>query len=236
MDGRQRLAAGTADPANLPAPADLPAPANRTGHWKRAARWNRAGRAGSRADGTPWSHTDALVAVGAGLLDLVAYLLFSQVEGTRSISVPGFLVLLLSGLPLLARRHRPVRALTAVLALETLANVLAPMGTHFGAVLTVAVYSVARHCSGRVTAAAGVATAVATMLSQSGIGAPSWGRPSPPPPPPRWWPPAASRSRAGSARSRPTANCWPIARWPRNAAASPGSCTTSWPTTSPPCS
>lgn len=191
MDGRQRPAAGRADPVNLPAPtdprvpadlrapadrrvpADLRAPANRTG------RWNRTGRAvgstaGGRADGTPWSHTDALVAVGAGLLDLVAYLLFSQVEGTRSISVPGFLVLLLSGLPLLARRHRPVWALAAVLALATLANLLAPMGTHFGAVLTVAVYSVARHCRGRVTAAASVATAVTTMFSQSGIGAPSW--------------------------------------------------------------
>ncbi|MFE6744710.1 sensor histidine kinase [Kitasatospora purpeofusca] len=150
MDGRQRPAAGTAGAGDPP------------------------GNAPGTADGSPWSHTDALVAVGAGVLDLVAYLLFSQVDSTRSVSVPGFLVLLLAALPLLARRSHPVRALAAVLVLEALANVLAPMGTRFGAVITVAVYTVARHCSIRVTAAAGAATAVTTMFSQSASGIPTW--------------------------------------------------------------
>nr|BEK67339.1 hypothetical protein KPHV_45660 [Kitasatospora purpeofusca] len=149
MDGRQRPAAGTAEAGGPP------------------------GNAPGTADGSPWSHTDALVAVGAGVLDLVAYLLFSQVDGTHSVNVPGFLVLLVAALPLLARRHHPVRALAAVVVLEALANVLAPMGTRFGAVITVAVYSVARHCSIRVTAVAGVVTAVTTMISQSATGVPS---------------------------------------------------------------
>ncbi|MFD9061547.1 sensor histidine kinase [Kitasatospora purpeofusca] len=151
MDGRQRPAAGTGEAGGPP------------------------GNPPGTADGTPWSHTDGLVAVGAGLLDLVAYLLFNQVEGGRGISVPGFLVLLLSGLPLVARRHRPLGTLAAVLVLGSLANALAPMGAHFGAVLTVAVYSVARHCSGRATAAASAATALATMISQSGFGVPGSG-------------------------------------------------------------
>ncbi|SDT69141.1 Signal transduction histidine kinase [Streptomyces sp. TLI_053] len=157
MDGRQRPAAAAADPDGGPGPGD---PSGSP----LLARF---------ADGTPWSHTDAMVAVGAGLLDLVAYLLFSQVNSSVGISVPGFLVLLLSGLPLLARRRYPAQALAAVLVMETLVNVLAPMGSRFGAVITVAVYTVARHCSGRVTAVAGVVTAVTTMLSQGHFGVPS---------------------------------------------------------------
>ncbi|MER6359311.1 sensor histidine kinase [Kitasatospora sp. NPDC001527] len=124
--------------------------------------------------GPPWTQADALVAVGAGTLDLVAYLLFNEVNGTRAVNVPGFVLVVLSGLPLLARRHRPVWALAAVLVFEGAIDLLAPMGTHFGAVLMVAVYSVARHRSPLVTAAATLATAVATALSQSHFRVPTW--------------------------------------------------------------
>ncbi len=167
MDGRQRPG------------ADVAAPPSRTdGAW-----WSRVYEAApgpaedaapGRADGTPWTHTDALVAVGAGVLDLVGYLLIYQADSTRDVSVTGFVLLVLSCLPLLARRHRPVLALCAVLVLEALVDLLAPMGIHFGAVMTVAVYSVARHSSGRVTAAATAAAAVTTMLSQARFAVPSW--------------------------------------------------------------
>ncbi|MER7702233.1 sensor histidine kinase [Kitasatospora sp. NPDC097605] len=127
----------------------------------------------NRVNGLPWSQADALVAVGAGMLDLVAYLLVSQVDGTGSVSVPGFVFLVLAALPLLARRHRPVQALAVVLALQSVVNVLAPMGPHFGAVLTVALYSAARHRTWPVTVGAAVAAAVTTMLSQSMFRVPS---------------------------------------------------------------
>ncbi|MFF7452997.1 sensor histidine kinase [Kitasatospora sp. NPDC008115] len=131
----------------------------------------------SRANGTawtpPWTQADALVAVGASLLDLVAYLLVSQVDGTTSVSVPGFVSLLLAGVPLLARRHRPAQALAAVLVLETVVNLLAPMGIRFGAVLTVALFSVARQRPWPVAVGATVATGTTMMLGQSMFTVPS---------------------------------------------------------------
>ncbi|MEV4558092.1 sensor histidine kinase [Kitasatospora sp. NPDC049285] len=159
MNGRQRPGADAAAP---PSRTDDGTPSRTDGG------------APGRTDGSPWSQPDALVAVTAGVLDLVAYLLVNQVDGSRGVTASGFVLIVLSSLPLLARRHRPALVLYAVLVLEALINVVAPMGIHYGAVLTVAVYSAARRCSAPVTAAAGVVTAVTTMLSQSRFGALSW--------------------------------------------------------------
>ncbi|GAA1390949.1 sensor histidine kinase [Kitasatospora putterlickiae] len=123
--------------------------------------------------GLPWTQADALVAVGVGTLDLITHLLVGQVEGTRGVGVPGFVLLVLSGVPLLARRHRPVPALAAVLVLQSAIDLSTPMGIHFGGVLTVAVYSVGRNRAWPVTAGAAAVTAVVTMLSQSGFPLPS---------------------------------------------------------------
>ncbi|MFD0345413.1 hypothetical protein ACFQ0M_03590 [Kitasatospora aburaviensis] len=187
-------------------------------------------------DGAPWTHTDALVAAGACTLDLLNYLLFSEMDGVRRVTPPGLLLVALSALPLLVRRRHPVPALAVVLAVEAAIDLSTPASTHFGAVLMVSLYSVARARPAPVTAAAAAATTVLTTLSQSHLRVPSW------------------QALAGTScstllvagaglavarwqrRSRPTANCWPTARWPTNAAASHGSCTTSWRTTSPPCS
>ncbi|MEU9042908.1 MULTISPECIES: histidine kinase [unclassified Kitasatospora] len=126
------------------------------------------------ADSAPWTHTDALVAVGACTLDLLNYLLFSELDGVRRVSAPGLLLIALSALPLLVRRRHPVPALAAVLAIEAALDLSAPASTHFGAVLIVGLYSVARARTGPATAAAAAATTVLTVLSQSHLRVPSW--------------------------------------------------------------
>ncbi|WP_380285972.1 sensor histidine kinase [Kitasatospora purpeofusca] len=127
----------------------------------------------NRMGGLPWTQADALVAVGVGTLDLLAHLLVSEVSGTRGVGVPGFVLLVLSGVPLLARRRHPVQALAAVLVLQSAIDLSTPMGIHFGAVLTVAVYSVTRNRTWQVAAGAAAATALVTMLSQSDFPVPS---------------------------------------------------------------
>ncbi|MGW4892947.1 sensor histidine kinase [Kitasatospora sp. NPDC004240] len=132
------------------------------------------GTPASRPDGTPWTHSDALVAVGACAIDLIGYLLFNHTDTGQGTSVPGFLAVVLSALPLLARRRRPLAALAAVLALTAAADLSAPTTTHFGAVLVVALYSVARARPLPVTAAAAAVTSLVTLLSQSHFHTPSW--------------------------------------------------------------
>ncbi|MFG2693087.1 sensor histidine kinase [Kitasatospora sp. NPDC048407] len=143
-----------------------------------------SGTAGSAASGTagalsrrwpeglPWSQTDALVAVGASLLDVLGYLLFAAAVG--GVGVPGFLLALCSGMPLLARRTHPVPMYAGVLLLQAATNLAEPVGIHFGAVLTVALYTLARHARLRVTAAAVAVTSLMTVLTQSHFRAPSW--------------------------------------------------------------
>ncbi|MGW0131529.1 sensor histidine kinase [Streptomyces sp. NPDC003299] len=127
----------------------------------------------SRTDGLPWTRADALTAVGTGSLDLLAHLLVGEAANTRGVGVPGFVLLVLSGVPLLARRRHPVQALAAVLVLQSAIDLSTPMGPHFGAVLMVAVYSVARNRAWPVTAGAAAVTALVTMLSQSDFPVPS---------------------------------------------------------------
>ncbi|MFE7188094.1 sensor histidine kinase [Kitasatospora sp. NPDC057541] len=153
MDGRQRPGAADVDEV----PQDPEKPRSRT---------NRTG-------GLPWTQADALVAVVTGTLDMLAHLLLSEVAGTRSVDVPDFVLLALAGLPLLARRRHPVQALAVVLPLQAAVDLTTPMGTHFGTVVTVALYSVARHRAWPVVTGAAAATALMTMLGQSAFRVPS---------------------------------------------------------------
>ncbi|MEU1286915.1 sensor histidine kinase [Kitasatospora sp. NPDC005856] len=156
-----------------------------------------------RTDGLPWTQADALVAVVAGTLDLLAHLLVSEVAGARGVGVPGFVLLVLSCVPLLARRRHPVRALAAVLVFQSAIDLSAPMGIHFGAVLAVAVYSVARNRSWPVAAGAAAATALVSMLSQSDFPVPS----------------AESGISAVASTSLVAASGLMVARWQREVAA-----------------
>ncbi|MGW4380651.1 sensor histidine kinase [Kitasatospora sp. NPDC004531] len=127
---------------------------------------------GRKGDGLPWSQADALVAVGAGLVDLVGHLLFAAAAGGTS--VPGFLIALCSGLPLLVRRTRPLPMFAGVLVVQVAANLTTPATIHFGAVLSVALYTLARRCRVGVTAAAVVVTSVLTVVTQSHFAMPAW--------------------------------------------------------------
>ncbi|MFD7736163.1 sensor histidine kinase [Kitasatospora phosalacinea] len=122
----------------------------------------------------PWTRNDALVAVGAGLVDALADLLFSAADGRRGSGLPGFLLALLAALPLLFRRSRPVPALAVTLVLSAAADLCGPGKPHFGVVLTIATYSVARVSSPATTAAAVLATSVATVLGQAHFRVPAW--------------------------------------------------------------
>ncbi|MFF1907714.1 sensor histidine kinase [Kitasatospora sp. NPDC058218] len=114
----------------------------------------------------PWSRNDALVTGGACALNLLSYVFFQEPDGGHEVSAAGFLLVALAAAPLLARRHHPVAALAAVLALDATAALTLPLPSHFGAVLVVALYTVARTCPGRVTAVAAAATVALTLLSQ----------------------------------------------------------------------
>ncbi|MGP8298940.1 sensor histidine kinase [Streptomyces inhibens] len=122
----------------------------------------------------PWTRNDALVTGGACAMNLLSYVFFNAPDGQHDVSVAGFLLVALAAVPLLARRSHPVAALAAVLALDATAALTVPLPSHFGAVLVVALYSVARACPGRVTAVAAAATVALTLLSQSNGRIPPW--------------------------------------------------------------
>ncbi|MFJ9457755.1 sensor histidine kinase [Kitasatospora sp. NPDC101447] len=129
----------------------------------------------SDADGAPWSNTDALVAAVACTIDLLGYLVFNGESVDRGASLPGFLLVALAALPLLARRRRPVAALAGVLVLGTAADLSAPPPSpHFGAVLAVALYTVATAVPVARTAVAVAVASVLTVLGQSNLRMPTW--------------------------------------------------------------
>ncbi|CAM5669232.1 hypothetical protein SAVIM338S_06982 [Streptomyces avidinii] len=122
----------------------------------------------------PWTRNDALVTGGACAMNLLSYALFNDPDGRHSVSVTGFLLVALAAVPLLARRSHPVTAFAAVLLLDVAAAVTVPLPSHFGAVVVIALYSVARARPGRVTAAAAVGTVTLMLLSQNIGRVPPW--------------------------------------------------------------
>ncbi|MFG2985903.1 sensor histidine kinase [Streptomyces sp. NPDC048258] len=122
----------------------------------------------------PWTRNDALVTGGACSMNLLSYVFYNAPGGQHDVSVAGFFLVALAAMPLLARRRHPVAALAAVLALDATTALTVPLPSHFGAVLIVALYSVARACPGRVTAVAAAATVSLTLLSQSNGRIPPW--------------------------------------------------------------
>ncbi|MEU8473363.1 sensor histidine kinase [Streptomyces sp. NPDC029006] len=117
-----------------------------------------------------WNRNDALLAVGAAVLDLIGYTAFPQVTGVP-VSGGGVLLLTASALPLLVRRRFPLSVMTVSLVLVALLNLTVPVGQHFGAALAVALYSAAR--TGRPWAT-GVLTvgAIGVTLLAPGLPAP----------------------------------------------------------------
>ncbi|CAM5242761.1 hypothetical protein GCM10010329_44430 [Streptomyces spiroverticillatus] len=139
------------------------------------ARTGSTGSAAStEATDQPWSRNDALVTGGACVLNLLSYVFFDDPGTTHRVNAAGFLLVALGALPLLARRRKPVLAFAAALLLDAVAAVTVPLPHHFGAVLVVALYTVARARPGWTTAWAAFATVVVTLASQSGGRVPEW--------------------------------------------------------------
>ncbi|MFB7585562.1 sensor histidine kinase [Streptomyces sp. NPDC056169] len=116
------------------------------------------------ADTLPWTRNDALVAVGAAVVDLVGYTAFSQVKGSP-VSSAGVLLVTVSALPLLMRRRFALTVMTVSLVLVALLNLTTPIDHHFGAALAVALYSAARTGRPWATAALTIGAIGVTLLT-----------------------------------------------------------------------
>ncbi|GGY12961.1 hypothetical protein GCM10010510_68800 [Streptomyces anandii JCM 4720] len=104
------------------------------------------------------------------MLDLVGYIGSMDVTG-MPVSAVGALGLMVSALPLLVRRRFPHVVMTVTLVLDALLNLTVSIGVHFGASLTVALYSAAR--TGRSGATAALTTgAIGVTLLTPDLAAP----------------------------------------------------------------
>ncbi|MGN9789655.1 sensor histidine kinase [Streptomyces sp. OZ13] len=122
------------------------------------------------ADTLPWTRNDALLAVGAAVVDLIGYTAFSQVK-SASVSTAGILLVTVSALPLVMRRRFPLTVMTVSLVLVALLNLTTYISHHFGATLAVALYSAAR--TGRPWATAALTTgAIGVTLLTPDLAAP----------------------------------------------------------------
>ncbi|MER5486716.1 histidine kinase [Streptomyces sp. NPDC002812] len=123
----------------------------------------------NRVPALNWTRNDALVAIGAAVVDLTGFAL-AAAEAGRPLTVTAVVLVVLAAPCLLARRVRPVAVLCAVLALGVALNLITAQGPHFSAGTIVALYSVARVRGPAVTAAAALATVPLTVLGSSGYG------------------------------------------------------------------
>ncbi|MEU9256811.1 sensor histidine kinase [Streptomyces sp. NPDC048270] len=120
---------------------------------------------GPGGDALPWTRNDALVTVGAAVVDLLSFAFGSQVD--RGYVPPaGCVLLLVAALPLLARRRAPLPTLAAVLLFDLALNLSVPVGQHFTATTVVALYTVARSRGAAVVAGAAFVCAVMPLVGQ----------------------------------------------------------------------
>ncbi|WP_316524256.1 sensor histidine kinase [Kitasatospora brasiliensis] len=125
-----------------------------------------------RADGLPWTASDALLAVGAAALDLLGYTVGGP-DGSRPIALTALVLLVLAAMPLLTRRRYPLASLAVVLALGLALNLSGPVPHHFNCTLCVALFAVARSRGIAVAAPAALVAVAVPLLGR--------GHPLPPP-------------------------------------------------------
>ncbi|MEU1372142.1 sensor histidine kinase [Streptomyces triculaminicus] len=125
----------------------------------------------TRNDASPWTRNDALVAVGAAVVDLIGFTLTSQVD-LGYVPAVGCVLLMVSALPLVARRRAPVPTLAAVLLLGLVLNLSVPVAQHFNATVVVALYTVVRTRGAAVAVPASLVAVTLPLVGQT-----SWPRP-----------------------------------------------------------
>ncbi|MGW1174728.1 sensor histidine kinase [Kitasatospora sp. NPDC002543] len=125
-----------------------------------------------RTDGLPWTAGDALLAVGAAVLDLLGYTVGGP-DGSRPVALTALVLLVLAAMPLLTRRRYPLASLAVVLVLGLALNLSGPVPHHFNCTLCVALFAVARSRGLAVAAPAGLAAVAVPLVGP--------GHPLPPP-------------------------------------------------------
>ncbi|MEV4947396.1 sensor histidine kinase [Streptomyces sp. NPDC053755] len=124
------------------------------------------GARGASDDALPWTRNDALVTVGAAIVDLLSFSLGSQIDHGY-VPPAGCVLLVVAALPLLARRRAPVWTLAAVLLFDLALNLSVPVGQHFTATTVVALYTVARSRGAAVVTPAAFVSAVMPLVGRS---------------------------------------------------------------------
>lgn len=122
-------------------------------------------------DAPLWTRNDALVAVGAAAVDLTGFTQGSQAD-LGYVPAVGCVLVVVSALPLLARRRAPVLTLAAVLLAGLLLNLSGPVGQHFNATVVIALYTVVRSQRVAVWAPASLVAMTVPL-----VGLISWPRP-----------------------------------------------------------
>ncbi|RLU83608.1 histidine kinase [Streptomyces griseocarneus] len=119
-----------------------------------------------RGDALPWTRNDALVAVGAAVVDLIGFVLTSR-TGFGSVPAAGCLLIVVSALPLLVRHRAPVPVLAAVLLAGLALNLSGPVEQHFNATVVVSLYTVVRTRGPVVAALSAVAGVALPLVGQT---------------------------------------------------------------------
>ncbi|MFD9789930.1 sensor histidine kinase [Streptomyces sp. NPDC059070] len=115
------------------------------------------------ADALPWSRHDALVAVGATVLDLLGFVLSSRIDH-GSVPAVGCVLVVVCALPLVFRRRAPLTVFVAVLLAGLALNLSVPVNQHMGATTAVALFTVVRSVRPVVWSVASLVTVVAALV------------------------------------------------------------------------
>ncbi|MFE5794553.1 sensor histidine kinase [Streptomyces sp. NPDC056503] len=126
----------------------------------------------SRHAGPGWSQHDGLVTVGAAAVDLVGFTVTSQMDQGH-VPVAGCLIVVVAALFLLLRRRAPLGVLACVLAVNLSLDWFSSVGQHYGAATVVALYTVVRHHSAPVGAAAVAGCVGVLQFVHPGLPAPT---------------------------------------------------------------
>jgi signal transduction histidine kinase len=108
------------------------------------------------------TRTDALIALGAGAIDLFGYFVTATPEQTARPALGGTF-LFLSGACLIFRRRAPLLVLGVVLVLGAAINLVTDMPPRYGFAVVIALYTVGLACRPAVTAGAAALTIAAQL-------------------------------------------------------------------------
>lgn len=116
-------------------------------------------------DALLWSRNEALLAVGAAVVDVLGYTI-GGLDENHPISLLGLVLLLLTALPLLTVRRHPLVSLASVLTLGLVMNLSVPVTNHFSLTFAVALFGFARSRGPALTAVAALTAATTSLIGR----------------------------------------------------------------------